>query len=218
MIPRTAATHWRGMRVIARGINRICVLDPDAEGHCLKYELPPSRSARRYWRRRLRYAAGSKISRLSLNGIELVAWERLYARLGNLLCTHATPCVGLVQTPAGTALRCRLVTDVNGNPAPTIATMLATTAAVAPAPADLCEALDSFEAWLFLHQIPLPDLNAGNLAVTTDNGRLHLVCVDLKSTLSGRELIPLSRWSWPLMRRKMKRRCARLRERIRTTG
>lgn len=204
---------WHGMRVIARGANRVCVLDPDQPGHCLKYELRPTPGMRRYWRRRLRHALSRWFPRLGLNAIELDAWRRLRARLGDAMDPHVAPCAGIVETAAGPALRARLVADAAGDPAPTIAALL-DDGVTAFDPAAVARALDHFEAWLLAHRVPLSDLNAGNLAVVHRDGQPRLVCVDVKSTLSGRELVPLSRWSWTLMRRKIGRRCARLRRRL----
>lgn len=201
------------MRVIARGANRVCVLDPELPGHCLKYELRPEPGMRRYWRRRLRHYLSQVFPGLGLNATELTAWQRLHARMGDALEEHAAPCIGLIQTHAGPALRSRLVTGANGRPAPTIAMLLAP-GPPAMDPVSLGWALDRFEAWLLAHRIPLSDLNAGNLAVVERDGEPWLICVDLKSTLSGRELVPLSRWSWALMQRKIIRRCQRLRQRI----
>lgn len=205
--------RWHGMQVIARGANRICVLHPGIPGDCLKYELRPAPGMRRYWRRLLRHSLSQVFPGLGLNATELAAWQRLHARLGDALEEHAAPCIGLIQTPAGPALRARLVTGADGRPAPTIA-MLLEPGAPAMDPVSLGRALDRFEAWLLEHRIPLSDLNAGNLAVVEREGEPWLVCVDLKSTISGRELIPLSRWSWSLMRNKIIRRCQRLRQRI----
>ena len=203
------------MQVIARGANRVCVLDPDLPGHCLKYELRPTPDLRRYWRRRLRHALSHRFPRLGINAIELAAWLRLRARLGDALDDRVAPCVGIVQTSAGPALRARLVAGDAGHAAPTIATLLDGGPSHAPFdfPA-LGRALDGFQAWLLAHRIPLSDLNAGNLAVVRRGDDPWLVCVDVKSTLSGRELVPLSRWSWTLMRRKIGRRCGRLRRRL----
>lgn len=212
----TAPARWHDMAVIARGANRICVLDPELPGHCLKYELEPAPGIRRYWRRKLRHALARRWPRLGLNAIELAAWSRLRARLGDVLDEHVAPCLGIVRTAAGPALRVRLVAGPGGGPAPTIATLLDAGDAAAPGvdPAAVSRALDRFQAWLLAHRIPLSDLNAGNLALTQQDDRPRLVCVDVKSTLSGRELVPLSRWSWTLMRRKIIRRCGRLHRRL----
>ncbi len=80
----------------------------------------------------------------------------------------------------------------------------------------LCVAVDNFESWLLQNDIPLFDLNAGNFVVVEQpGGSLRLVCVDAKSVLSGKEILPFSRWSTRLMRRKIERRAERLRLRIR---
>lgn len=212
-----ADARWQGMQVIARGANRVCVLDPDLPGHCLKYELRPQPGMRRYWRRRVRHALSRRFPRFGLNATELLAWRRLHARMGDDLLGRVAPCIGIVQTGAGTALRARLAADASGRPAPSIASLLGR----GPGgfdPTALVLALDGFEAWLLANRIPLSDLNAGNLVVVERDGGLGLVCVDLKSTVSGRELVPLSRWAWPLMRAKIQRRCQRLRERIRAAA
>ena len=208
-----AGTRWNGMRVIARGANRVCVLDPDLPEHCLKYEQRPEPGMRRYWRRRLRHALSHRLPRLGHNATELAAWHRLRARLGETLDEHVTPCVGIVESPAGPALRVHLVTDAAGEPAPSLAMLLDGSAAPCD-PVALVKALDRFQAWLLAHRIPLSDLNAGNLVVVRRGDRQRLMCVDLKSTLSSREVVPLSRWSWTLMRRKITRRCERLRRRL----
>ena len=80
---------------------------------------------------------------------------------------------------------------------------------------DLCAAVDAFETWLVQHDIPLFDLNAGNFVVHAPGGTVRLVCVDTKSVLSGKEILPFSRWSRHLMHRKVARRAQRLRDRIR---
>lgn len=205
--------RWHGMRVVARGANRICVLHPEMPGDCLKYELRPVPGMRRYWRRRLRHSLAGALPRLGLNAAELTAWRRLHARLGAALEEHVAPCIGIVQTDAGPALRSRLVADADGQPAPTIAMLLERGPTALDADT-VVQALDRFEAWLIAHRIPLSDLNAGNLALVEGVGPTRLVCVDLKSAHSGRELVPLSRWSWTLMRKKIARRCQRLRSRI----
>ena len=76
--------------------------------------------------------------------------------------------------------------------------------------------MDDFEAFLLAHGIPLFDLNAGNFVVVPSGAGVRLVCVDAKSTVSGKEPVPLSRWIPALRRRKVRRRAERLRQRIRS--
>jgi hypothetical protein len=59
------------------------------------------------------------------------------------------------------------------------------------------------------------DLNAGNFVVVPHGDQVRLICIDAKSVVSGKEILPFSRWSKRLMRRKVARRAQRLRERIR---
>lgn len=207
--------HWRGMPVVARGANRVCVVDPDLPGHCLKYPLPADPSLQRPLRHRVRDAWAALRPSRQANALELHAWRQLHARLGDRLNSHVAPCVGLVDTSAGRALRCTLVTDADGTPAPSLYALLFGEAR-GRYPADaLCEAVARYEAWLHAHAIPLFDLNSGNLVVVERAGRPELVCVDVKSVLGGKEVLPLSRWSRRLMHRKIARRAERLRARIR---
>ena len=77
--------------------------------------------------------------------------------------------------------------------------------------------MDDFERCLLDRGIPLFDLNAGNFVVVPAGAGVRLVCVDAKSTVSGKELVPISRWIPWLRRRKIRRRAERLRQRIRTS-
>ncbi len=204
-------------RVLAQGANRICVRDPGSDAYCLKYELPPEQRTRVGARQRLRRWIARRIPALGENRMELRAWRRLHARLGDALADFVAPCDGIVDTPQGPALRCGLVRDAQGLPARSLyAHLFETTPYTA---AQLCTAVDAFEAWLLRHEIPLFDLNSGNVVVIEDAGQpsgLRLVCVDVKSILDGREIVPVSRWVPWLRARKLRRRAERLRTRIRS--
>ena len=80
----------------------------------------------------------------------------------------------------------------------------------------LQEAVSDFEGFLIERGIPLVDLNAGNFVVVPTGDGVRLVCVDAKSTVAGKEILPLSRWVPWLGRRKVRRRAERLRQRIGT--
>ncbi|WP_407352308.1 YrbL family protein [Luteimonas sp. R10] len=210
------ADRWRNMQVIARGACRICVRDPGSPGHCLKYELPPAANARDRRRRQVRHLLSMRFAWFGDNHRELRAWRRLRARLGDGLSPHVAECEAIVATPAGRALRCRLVTDGNGEIAPSLLQCLSTPDEGMSAAA-LCAAVDRLEAWLLAQRVPLSDLNPGNFAVVRRDGALALVCMDVKSVVAGKELIPVSHWSWTWMRRKIRRRARRLRDRIRAS-
>lgn len=204
-------------RVLAQGANRICVRDPASDAHCLKYELPPQQRTRVGTRQRLRRWIARRLPALGENRTELRAWRRLQARLGDALSPFVAPCEGIVETPEGPALRCVLVRDAQGLPARSLyAHLFESTPCTA---AQLCAAVDAFEAWLLRHGIPLFDLNSGNLVVVEDPAEacgVRLVCVDVKSILDGREIVPVSRWVPWLRARKLRRRAERLRARIRS--
>lgn len=224
--------RWEGLEVLARGANRLCARDPVDPAHCLKFELPGPERTRPSLRARLRRWYGRRFPSRADNGVELRACERLLRRHGashrEQLAAHFATCHGLVETRWGPALRCDCIRLPDGSPAPSLHRLLfgeplpcrsgvsRDYAADGSRLTPLLQALDEFEAFLLARGIPLFDLNAGNLVVVpTDDGRVRLVCVDAKSTVSGKELLPLSRWVPWLRRRKVRRRAERLRRRIR---
>ncbi|HEY1136522.1 MAG TPA: hypothetical protein VGE64_03435 [Xanthomonadaceae bacterium] len=213
-------------RILAQGANRICVRDLQSEAHCLKYELPPAQRTRVGPRQRLRRWLARRMPAFGENRTELRAWRWLHARLGDSLARFVAPCDGIVDTREGPALRCALVRDAGGKPARSLYAHLFESAGDASIEnastpyraAQLCAAVDAFEAWLLQHGIPLFDLNSGNFVVVDDPAEacgVRLVCVDVKSILDGREIVPVSRWIPRLRARKLRRRAERLRARIR---
>lgn len=214
MAPHTGSdkNHWHDLEIISRGANRLCARDPQDPAHCLKFELPPSERTRVGLRQRMRRWLGRHFPRFGENRTELRAYRQLRARLANRTDGHLAACHGLVETAHGPALRCDCVLLADGGPARSLYRHLFE----GPRhPADeLCAAVDAFEAWLLENDVPLFDLNAGNFVVVPRDDALALVCIDAKSVLSGKEILPFSRWSRRLMRRKIRRRAQRLRQRI----
>jgi PhoP regulatory network protein YrbL len=209
--------------IIARGAHRLCTHDPDDPDCCLKFELPAHARPNAGMRQRLRRALAARWRRFGENHAELRAWRWLRARLGDDARVVFAACRGFVATPWGEALRCELVRDADGAPAPSLYDHLVPERRSDLAPsqrcsvAELCAAVDALEDWLLRHRLPLFDLNAGNFAVMRDrDGRVRLRCLDGKSLIVGKEVLPLSRWLPPLRRRKLRRRAERLRQRIRT--
>lgn len=208
-------------RILAQGANRICVRDPDSDVHCLKYELPAEQRTRVGARQRLRRWLARRMPVFGENRTELRAWRWLHARLDDSLAHFVAPCDGLVDTPHGLALRCALIRDARGTPARSLYAHLFESAgntSTTYRAAQLCAAVDAFEAWLLHHGIPLFDLNSGNFVVVDDPAEacgVRLVCVDVKSIRDGREIVPVSRWVPRLRARKLRRRAERLRARIR---
>lgn len=214
-LPRNDADKaWQGMELIARGANRICVRDPDEPKICLKFERPLAERTQVGWRQTLRRWLGVRFPQLGENRTELRAYRKLRARLGSRTDGPMAACHGLVITANGDALRCDCALLEDGTPARSLHYHLFVDRAY-PA-ASLCAAVDRFEQWLLHYEVPLFDLNAGNFVVLPRIDGLHLVCVDAKSVVSGKEIVPISRWVRPLMRRKIQRRAQRLRQRINT--
>lgn len=209
----TPPARWNGMAVVATGAHRICVRDP-ADPRCvLKFERPPHERPAAGLRARLRYAIAHRLPQRGDNAAEWRAWRLLHARFGDAIDRRFARCHGLVDTPFGRALRQDCVHDATGEPAPSLFRLLGTRA---PYPPDvLCRAVEEFEQWLLGGAVPLFDLNAGNFVVVSGQAGVRLVCIDAKSVVAGRELVPVSRWLPALMRRKIARRAARLRARIR---
>lgn len=205
--------HWNGLTILARGANRVCAVDPDDAGHCLKFELPADERTRAGMRARLRRGLARLLPALGENATELRAWRRLHARTGGGIDAWLAPCTGIVGTRWGAALRCVLVRDADGAPARSLYAHLFEGSRFTAS--SLCAAVDAIERELLARDVPLFDLNAGNFVVTGAGMEPRLICVDAKSTLSGKEILPFSRWSRRLMHRKIRRRAERLRQRIR---
>ena len=214
MVPRTRTdkNDWQGLEIISRGANRLCARDPRDPSHCLKFELPASERTQVGMRQRLRRWLARRFPYFGENRTELRAYRKLRARLGSAADGRLAACHDLVDTAQGQALRCDCVLLQDGAPARSLYHHLFENPryeAVA-----LCAAVDRFEAWLLRNDVPLFDLNAGNFVVLPGHNALELVCIDAKSTVSGKEILPFSRWSRRLMHRKIRRRAQRLRLRI----
>jgi hypothetical protein len=211
--PDQGTEDWQGLQVISRGANRLCARDPSDPGKCLKFELPAAERTHVGARQRMRRWLAARFPYFGENETELRAYRKLRARLGADTDACLAVCHGLASTPQGKALRCDCILLDDGTPAPSLYRYLFEEPRY-PAEA-LCAAVDVFEAWLLRHDVPLFDLNAGNFVVLPHGDQVRLVCIDTKSVLSGKEILPFSRWSRGLMQRKIERRANRLRQRIR---
>jgi hypothetical protein len=212
-LPSTVATHWQGLEVISHGANRLCVRDPGDASRCLKFELPAEQRTQVGMRQQLRRWLARRFPGLGENRTELRAYRSLRKRLGASIENYIATCYGIIDTTHGKALQCDCVLASDGTPAPSLYHCLF----VEPRydAQRLCAASEAFEAWLIRNQIPLFDLNAGNFVVQEQDDKLRLICVDTKSILSSKEILPFSRWSRRLMQRKIARRAQRMRARIR---
>lgn len=221
--------RWEGLDVLARGANRLCARDPVNPRHCLKFELPGPERTQAGLRARIRRWYGRRFPSRGDNGVELRAWQCLQRRHGDALEGRFAACHGIVDSRWGRALRCDCILLDDGTPAPSLYRVMfgepipCRSGVSRDAFGDrsrltplLQEAVTDFEAFLLARGIPLFDLNAGNFVVVPTDTGVRLVCVDAKSTVSGKELVPISRWIPWLRRHKVRRRAERLRQRIRS--
>ena len=203
-------SHWNGYRVVAKGAFRICLESPDDPNLLLKFSMNDPRTpslrarVRRWWARRAPH-------RLE-NAIEWRAWETFIKPLPSAHQQHFARCVGLIDTDIGRALVVERVCHWDGKAAPSLMEVMAHRGPYAPR--ELCLIVDALVAVLRQHRIPLFDINPQNLVVCEQPEGLRLVCIDLKSALISKELLPISRMVPMLREKKLLRRAERLRRRI----
>ncbi len=213
-IEAESADPWRELQVLSRGSNRLCAVDPASPDFCLKFQLPEDHRLSAGARQKVRRWLAARMPSLGDNHAEARAWRQLRMRLGTATDGVLAQVLGVETTQWGPALRCECLRLADGSPARSLYHHLFEDRRY-PAP-ELCAAVDRFEQWLLLHEVPLFDLNAGNFVVVPRSDGLHLACVDVKSVVHGKEIVPMSRWMGPLRQRKIRRRATRLRQRINT--
>lgn len=196
-------------QIIGKGANRICVRDVEDPNVCLKIDLPKHERSVKNLRQRIRRELSDRFTIFNENYIEWQAYQALVTRLGqSTLDHHMARCLSFEQVNQGLMLRCELVQSVNGHVAKSLFYYMQHQEGIDP---DLlCAALEEFQIWLIQYNIPLFDLNAGNLVVQHTAQGLKLKCIDVKSVLRSKEIIPVSYWSKQLMHKKIKRRITRL--------
>ncbi|MBB3169889.1 YrbL family protein [Simiduia aestuariiviva] len=203
---------WHGYEVIAKGANRVCVIDPENTSRCLKFDLP-AQEAKGGRANRWRRFRGEVFPKLALNHIEWRAYQKCLSIAGQSLHNYVATCFGLRHTPHGKALSSEIVLNSDGSIAKPIYTYFDQPTSIDYL--DLLDALDELQHFLLRHKIPLFDLNSGNLLVLhCATGRIRVKCIDVKSVGQNKELIPFSRWLVGAMRSKIKRRIERLKQLI----
>lgn len=201
--------QWSAADVIGKGANRICVRDVQDPAICLKIDLPKHQRTVKNLRQRIRRELSDRLSIFNENYIEWHAYQNLVTRLGHhIVDSYVARCIGLDASAQGLILRCELVKSADGQVAKSLFHYMQHQDNIDPT--QLIIALDAFQAWLIEHDIPLFDLNSGNLVVQRHGQQLQLKCIDVKSVLRSKEILPISYWSKILMHKKIKRRIARL--------
>lgn len=202
-------------QIIGKGANRICVRDLQDSNVCLKIDLPKHERRVKNFRQHVQRQLSDRFAVFNENYIEWHAYQSLVKRLGHeIVDRYIAQCLSLAPSTQGLILRCELIQSADGEVAKSLFYYMQQQQQLLDAQM-LCTALDQFQDWLIQYNIPLFDLNSGNLVVQRDGKQLQLKCVDVKSVLRGKEIIPVSYWFKKLMHKKIKRRIARLKDLVR---
>lgn len=167
-----------GHTPFAAGYNRHCYQHPEQPDICLKV-LIPANIERRFQRQPLaKKLLGRK--RLDDNRQETRAHQQpaisrlLNAGQASTVWQHLPRFDGTVDTSLGPANASELVRTADGQPAPTLETLLAQ----GQWQPTLIEACDRFQQWLLRYGILTRNLLPHNLVVTDRSGRQELLLVD----------------------------------------
>lgn len=181
------------IEILGCGANRYSIVHPTNENRCLK--LP-----------------SDETQAVELNKLEY----RAYQQLSSQQLQHEAffvQCYGLVETNLGQALEVERLFLYKRQPALSLHQWLEDHHLQQQyLVTDIVRMIDSFSNYLIEHDLPIFDLNSGNLMLCEHQGKLALKYVDVKSLLQSKEIIPISRWFKGLMHRKVKRRADRLKQ------
>ncbi len=204
---------WNNFTVIARGANRICVEHPDNPKLCIKFDLE-SEHAKGGLTNRLRRQWARWVPNNSFAEQEHRRFNTLKSRIGSAATEFFTEVVGIVDTQYGKGLVCRRALNSDGTSAQPIHHYYTHENDISLD--QLVAAIESFGNCLLQHDIPLFDLNAGNLMVLKNRGNITIICVDIKSLGVSKEIIPLSVWFRVFRQKKLTRRIDRLVKAVRS--
>jgi hypothetical protein len=180
---------------IARSTTRDCYLHPDNPDRVIKI---------------MRNLSGR--SKQDANDQEWRSYQFLQRRFGKQ--DFFVDCHGFVETTLGRGLVFDCVRDFDGKISRSLLDILT------DPEYDLSrveEALGRFCRALIEKEIPLFDLNLLNILIQVMyDGEYHPVSIDVKSKFNNYEIIPLSSYIPFFARRKVRRRCGRLMDKIRS--
>ena len=191
----------------ARGGNRVCYVHPQNPDVCIKLprndvDLSVKRS-RKGLKGRLKPASSFDDNRLEARTL-----TELHDRIGDSLREFVPRFLGWVETDLGAGVAVDLIRDADG----AIALPLKQYVWERGFDADLRAALAEFSAYWIRERVPSRELLLHNVVVRRlPSDALRLVVID---GLGNADLLPLSRWSPRLARRKSGRKTERLRGRI----
>lgn len=201
-------------KYLGAGANRYCVISPKDENICLKIDLPAAQRQSKNWRQAIQRFLSKNIIQFNENYIEWSAYKRLIQRVSPAeLNQFIAVCVDLKETPEGElVLACQLIRNADNTIALSLDYHLRH--GMNFDSVQINQAIDDLKDWLIQHNIPLFDLNSGNLVVKHTENHIRLMCIDIKSTYRSKEIIPISYWSKQLMHKKIQRRAERLKKTI----
>ncbi|WP_436915164.1 YrbL family protein [Acinetobacter gandensis] len=180
---------------LGRGANRYTIVHPENNARCLKLPTHATQGA-------------------NLNQLEYQAYQQLAARALQS-DVFFVQCYGLLDTNLGQALEVERLFLPNQKPAQSLYQWLQDKSLQQDYPVHvIVEMIEQFTGYLIENDLPIFDLNSGNLMLCEHHNQLALKYVDVKSLLQSKEIIPISRWFKGLMHRKVKRRAERLKQRI----
>lgn len=191
----------------ARGGNRLVYVHPERPEVCIK--LPRTDVGLAVKRRRKGLKGRLKLAAtFDDNRAEARTLTELHHRIGGGLAAFVPRFLGWVETDLGPGVAIELVRDDDG----AIATPLKQYVWERGFDESLETALEEFTAYWIRERVPSRELLLHNVvARRSGDGSLRLVVID---GLGNADLLPLSRWSRVLARRKSARKAARLRKRI----
>ncbi|MDE0351018.1 MAG: YrbL family protein [Gammaproteobacteria bacterium] len=199
--------HLSASTPFARGGNRLVYVHPERPDACIK--LPrgdvdlAAKRRRKGLKGRMKPAAT-----FDDNRAEARTLTELHRRIGGSLASFVPRFLGWVDTDLGRGVCVDLVRDDDG----AIATPLKQYVWESGFDGPLEAALGEFTAYWVRERVPSRELLLHNVvARRKGDGAVRLVVID---GLGNADLLPLSRWSRVLARRKSARKAARLRSRI----
>ena len=193
----------------ARGGNRLCHVHPERPDVCIKVPRPDVDLAAK--RRRKGLKGRLKPARsFDDNRAEAGTLTELHGRVGKSLEGFVPRFLGWAETDLGPGVMVDLIRDADG----AIATPLKQYVWERGFDDALRAALHEFTAYWVRERVPSRELLLHNVvARRLRSGAVRLVVID---GLGNADLLPFSRWSRALARRKAARKAARLGDRIET--
>lgn len=196
---------YKGYKLISRGINRVCVECPENKNICYKFEFP---DIKRKQKKENIFTFFRRKNREENNFLEYKAHLKLNKILNGKKHERFPRCDGFVDTPIGQALAFEVVKDISGEVAKSVGVYAEQKKTFSLN--QLCASIDELSFFLIENNIPLFDMNIGNLVVVNRINKPFLFIIDAKSIMRKRGLVSFSHYIPWLMHKKIRRRSSKL--------